>query len=104
MKRQLDALDIKNLNEDLEDTIYFTDVDKDEYESKQKPYREEDMYEEYKPLTNTNSVEYDEGDYASPLYGLEREEVEENKKVIFAYIFTLLAIVIVIAIAILCMN
>jgi len=104
MKRELDDLDIKNLNEDLEDTIYFTDVDKDEYESKQKPYREEDMYEEYKPLTNTNSVEYDEGDYASPLYGLEREEVEENKKVIFAYIFTLLAIVIVIAIAILCMN
>lgn len=101
--KNLDDLDIKNLNED-EDTMYFTDIDKDEYESKHKPYREEDMYEDYKPLTNTNSVEYDEGDYASPLYGLEREEVEENKKVIFAYIFTLLIIVLIIAIAVISIN
>mgnify|MGYP003557943836 CR=1 FL=1 len=45
---------------DLEDTLYFGDEDKS-YESKQKPYSEDDMYEDYKPLTNTNSMEYDEG-------------------------------------------
>lgn len=97
--KEIDDLDIKNLNSE-EDTLYFTDIDKSDYEKNNNPYKEEDMYENYKPLTNTNSVEYDEGDYASPLYGIEREEREENKKVVFAYIFTLLIIVLIIFIAI----
>ena len=95
--QKIDDLDIKNLND--EDTIYFTDIDKDDYESNQKIYTEEDMYEDYKPLTNTNSVEYDEGDYASPLYGVDREKSVGNKKVILAYIFTLLAFVLIILVA-----
>ena len=99
---KIDDLDIKNLNE--EDTIYFTDIDKTDYESEQKIYTEEDMYENYKPLTNINSVEYDEGDYASPLYGVDREKAEENKKVVFAYIFTLLVIVFIVLIAVLRLN
>ena len=59
---------------DLEDTLYFGDEDKS-YESKQKPYSEDDMYEDYKPLTNTNSMEYDEGDYAYSNYDL--DDIEE---------------------------
>lgn len=98
-----DNLDIRNLNVE-EDTMYFTDIDKEEYEKDSKTYKEEDMYENYKPLTNTNSVEYDEGDYASPLYGADREESDENKKVIFAYIFTLLVIVLIIAVAVISIN
>ena len=98
--KEIDDLDIKNLNDDA-DTLYFTDIDKSDYEKKEVVYKEEDMYEDYKPLTNTNSVEYDEGDYASPLYGADREEVEENKKVVFAYIFTLLIIILIVTIAIL---
>ena len=101
--KEIDDLDIKNLNED-EDTLYFTDIDKSDYEKKEVVYKEEDMYENYKPLTNTNSVEYDEGDYASSLYGADREESEENKKVILAYIFTLLIIVLIIAVAVISIN
>ena len=96
-------LDIRNLNVE-EDTMYFTDIDKEEYEKENKTYKEEDMYENYKPLTNTNSVEYDEGDYASSLYGADREESDENKKVIFAYIFTLLIIILIIAVAVISIN
>ena len=104
MDKDLDVSDIKNLNEDNDDTMYFTDIDKSDYESNHKVYSEEDMYEKFKPLTNTNSIEYDEGDYASPLYGLDREESDENKKVVFAYIFLLLVIVLIIAIAFLCIK
>lgn len=82
-----------------EDTLYFGDEDKDNYESKQKPYSEDDMYENYKPMTNTNSVEYDEGDYASLLYGADRQESEDNKKVVLAYIFVMVVILVVVGVA-----
>lgn len=90
----IDDSDIINLNEE-EDTLYFTDIDKEEYEIKDKIYTESDMIERYIPLTNLNSVEYDDGDYASPLYGIDREESEKNKNFIFIYIFSLLVIVLI---------
>ncbi len=78
---------------DLEDTLYFDNGDKS-YESKQKPYSEDDMYEDYKPLTNTNSMEYDEGDYAYSNYELDDEDDKDNrKKIIIGYIVVLLIII-----------
>lgn len=83
----------KNVDNDLEDTLYFGDEDKS-YESKQKPYSEDDMYEDYKPLTNTNSVEYDEGDYEYSNYDLDDEDDKDNrKKIIIGYIVVLLIII-----------
>jgi len=96
----MNDFDIKNLNEESEDVLYFGDDSPVSYESNQVLYSEEDMYENYKPMTNTNSVEYDEGDYASPLYGVDREESEDNKNIIFGYIFGLLVIVLGIVIVI----
>ena len=86
---------------DLEDTLYFGDEDKS-YESKQKPYSEDDMYEDYKPLTNTNSMEYDEGDYAYSNYDLDDEDDKDNrKKIIIGYIVVLLVIILFVTIMIL---
>lgn len=77
-----------------EDTLYFGDIDKNNYESRQKPYSEEDMYEDYKPLTNINSVEYDEGDYAYSNYDLLDEDDKDNrKKIIIAYIVILFLLI-----------
>ena len=91
-------MDKKEIND--EDTMYFGDESSKDYENEQKVYSEEDMYEEAKPLVTINSVEYDEGDYASPLYGVDREESEDNKNIIFGYIFGLLVIVLGIVIVI----
>ena len=92
-------MDNKNDNILDEDTLYFNEEDKVNYEPKQKTYSEEDMFENYKPMTNTNSVEYDDGDYASPLYGADRQESEDNKKVILAYIFVMVVVSVVVGVA-----
>lgn len=92
-------MDNKDLNNES-DTMYFGSEDTS-YEYKEKTYSEEDMYENYKPMTNTNSVEYDDGDYASPLYGADREErLSNRKKIIAAYIFVLVIIVLIIVVSI----
>lgn len=89
-------MDNKDLNNN-EDTLYFGDGDKS-YEVKQKVYSEEDMYEDYKPLTNTNSVEYDEGDYAYSNYEADDADDKDNRKrIIIAYIITLAILVLVFA-------
>ena len=81
--------------------MYFGDEDKS-YESKQKPYSEDDMYEDYKPLTNTNSMEYDEGDYAYSNYDLDDLDDKDNrKKIIIGYIVVLLIIILIVTLLIL---
>ena len=83
---------IKNNKE--EDTLYFGDIDKRSYESHQRPYSEDDMYENYKPLTNINSIEYDEGDYAYSNYDYDDEDDKDNrKKIIIAYIVVLFLLI-----------
>lgn len=103
-----DENNINNINntEDInnnEDTIYFGDSNPNEYESSgQKPYTEEDMYEDYKPMTNVNSVEYDEGDYAYSNYdALDEDGKDDRKKIIIGYIFVLVVIVIIVIFSIL---
>jgi len=80
-----------------EDTLYFGN-DVNDYESDYKPYSEEDMYEDYKPLTNTNSVEYDEGDYACEYREEEHKDSSEVKKtIIVTYIAVILFIALIVA-------
>lgn len=94
MKKDLEKELDKSMDD--EDTLYFGDVDKS-YEAKQKPYSEDDMYENYKPLTNTNSVEYDDGDYAYSNYELDDADDKDNrKKIIIGYIVVLLVVVLVV--------
>ena len=87
--------DIGNLNDD--ETLYFSD-DRDFEQERAIPNSEEYMHENYRPLTNTNSVEYDEDDYESVQYE-EDFDAEGNRKVIIAYIFSILAIMLVVLIA-----
>ena len=90
--------DINNLNED--DTLYFGE-DRQYEQSGQQPYTEEEMFENYRPMANTNSVEYDENDYESNYTGEEEESSDNRKRLIFAYIFALVFIAIIVLVAIL---
>lgn len=98
-------MDNKKLNVNEEDTMYFGDDDISSFESNNNIYSEEDMYENYKPLTNTNSVEYDDGDYASPFYGVDREENRNNRKrIIISYVVVIFIILVFIVVAIIGMK
>lgn len=88
--------DIKNMND--EDTIYFDDNKK--YENGGNlPYTEEDMVEQTRPLTNTNSIEYDEDDYESDMYNVGNDDFGTRKKIIIGYIALLIIIVFIIIFA-----
>ena len=85
-------------NNSNEDTMYFGD-DRNYENNTNPPYTEEEMYENYRPMTNTNSVEYDENDYESN-YEDDNLPTGKNKRIIVAYIVALLLICVVILLAI----
>ncbi len=86
--------DNNNFNDDT--TIYFSD-DRN-YEASNTSYTEEDMYENYRPLSNVNSVEYDENDYESN-YEDEEEPSNNRQRIIIGYIVSIIIIVIIIVVA-----
>jgi len=91
MKRKDTNDDISNLNNDS-DTIYFGD---DDIESKENKLTEADMIDKDHPMTNVNSVEYDEDDYESSNSDDDIEELpEERKMLILIYVFILVIIIV----------
>ena len=87
--------DIENLNAD-ENTMYFGE-DRTYERNDDQSYSKEEVEPVNRPLNNKNSVEYDDGDYESMNY--DETENDSRKKVIIAYIFTLIVIVLIILIA-----
>ncbi len=88
-----DEITDNDMNDSNDEVLYFDD---DHSFEREQEYGEsvDGVHENPRPVTNTNSVEYDEEDYES------ESVVGERKKVIFSYLFIMVVIVLIIIVAI----